>query len=127
MKLAGRMSLLTVAACAALSLPAVAAADDREVRKTGACTASSEIDIRLRAEKGVIRIELEIEAERPATAWSVIVLHERRVAFRGVIRARGGSRSARLRRTFADLFGRDSVVVRASGPRLESCRVSAAV
>ena len=128
MKLAGRISLLAaVAVGAVLSLPAVATADDREVRKTGTCTATSEIDIRLRAEKGAIRVELEIEGERPATAWSVILLHERRIAFRGVIRSRSGSRSTRLRRTLPDLFGRDSIVVRATGARRESCRVSAAV
>ncbi|HEU0304405.1 MAG TPA: hypothetical protein VFR32_07485 [Gaiellaceae bacterium] len=128
MELTGRMLVLAaVVVGAALSLPAVAFADDRDVRKAGACTASSEIEIRLRAEKDVIRIELEIEAERPATSWSLVVLHERRIAFRGVIRARSGSRTARLRRTVDDYLGRDSIVVRASGPRLESCRVSAAV
>jgi hypothetical protein len=57
----------------------------------------------------------------------VILLHERRIAFRGVVRSRDDSRTVRLRRTIDDWFGRDSIVVRASGPRLESCRVSATV
>lgn len=128
MKLTGRMLVLAaVVVGAALAYPALALADERETRKAGACTASSEIEIRLRAEKDVIRIELEIEADRPRTAWNVVVLHERRIVFRGVIRARSGSRTARLRRTVDDFLGRDSIAVRASGPRLESCRVSAAV
>ena len=52
MKLDQRMLLLAaVAACAALSLPAVATADDdKEVRKAGTCTASSRINIRVRAD-----------------------------------------------------------------------------
>ncbi len=128
MKLDQRMLLLAaVAACAALSLPAVATADDeKEVRKAGTCTASSRIAIRVRADGDEIRIDLEIRAQRRNTAWRVILLRERRTVFNGVIRSRD-SRTAKLRREIDDWFGRDSIVVRASGPRLETCRVSATV
>ena len=122
--------LTGVAICAALSLPAVATADDdrREVRKTGTCTASSTVSIRLRAEDGEIRVEVEIETRRPTSSWNVILLHERKIVFRGPIRAQsGGNRSVRLRRTIADWFGPDTIVVRASGPRVETCRVTATV
>ena len=81
--------------------------------------------IRLRPDDDAIRVELEIRTRRKGSAWNVILLHERRTAFRGVIRSRGDT--VRLRRTIANWFGRDSIVVRASGPRLETCRVSAAV
>ncbi len=129
MKLDPRMLLLAVvAACAALSLPAVAKADDdNEVRKAGTCTASSRIDIRVRAEDDEIRIDLEIRTQQRRSAWNVILLRERRTVFRGVIRSRDGSRTVKLRRTIDNWFGRDSIVVRASGPRLETCRVSATV
>ena len=128
MKLDQRMLLLAaVAACAALSLPAVATADDdTEVRKTGTCTASSRITIRVRADDDEIRIDLEIRARQRNTAWNVILLRERRTVFRGVIRSRD-SRTVKLRRTIDNWYGRDSIVVRASGPRLETCRVSATV
>ena len=127
MKLNGRLLLLAAfVACAALLLPAVASADDDgEVRKAGTCTASSSMTIRLRPDDDGIRVELEIRTRRAGTAWNVILLHERRIAFRGILRSRGDT--VRLRRSVADLFGRDSIVVRASGPRRESCRVSAAV
>lgn len=127
MKLHGRLLLLAaLVACAALVLPAVASADDGgEVRKAGTCTASSRMTIRLRHDDDRIRVELEIRTRRKGSAWNVILLHERRIAFRGVIRSRGDT--VRLRRSIADWFGRDSIVVRASGLRLESCRVSAAV
>lgn len=124
----GTIVLGAVAMCVALWLPAVATADDGdEVRKAGTCTGSSEIDIRLKDDGGKVRLELEIESRRAGAAWSVILLRERRIAFRGVVRAREGSRTARLRRTFDDWFGRDAFVVRASGPRAETCRVSAAI
>jgi hypothetical protein len=120
--------LAAVAACAGLSLPSVASADDGgEVRKAGSCTASSEMSVRLRADRRKIRVELEIEGRQRGAAWNVILLRERRIVFRGVVRARNGSREARLRRTFDDWFGRDSIVIRASGPRAETCRVSAAI
>jgi hypothetical protein len=119
--------LAALAASAALSLPAVASADDGEVRKAGSCTGSSRIDVRARADDGEIRVELEIEGRRRGASWSVILLRERRIAFRGVIRARESSREVRLRRTFADWFGRDSIVIRASGPLAETCRVSVSI
>jgi hypothetical protein len=127
MKLRRRLLLLAaLAACAALVLPAVATADDdEEVRKAGTCTASSTMTIRLWPDEDEIRVELQIRSRRKGSAWNVILLHERRTAFRGVIRSRGDT--VRLRRTIANWFGRDSIVVRASGPRLETCRVSAAV
>ena len=74
-----------------------------------------------------IRIDLEIRTRQRNSAWSVILLRERRTVFKGVIRSRDGSRTVKLRRTIDDWFGRDSIVVRASGPRLETCRVSATV
>jgi hypothetical protein len=119
--------LVAMAACAALSLPSVATADDGEVRKAGSCTASSKMSVRLRADGEEIRVELEIESRQRGAAWNVILLRERRIAFRGVIRARVGSREARLRRTLDDWFGRDLIVIRASSPRAETCRVSAAI
>jgi hypothetical protein len=127
MKLDGRLLLIAaLAACAALLLPTVASADDGgEVRKAGTCTASSRMTIRLRPDDDRIGVELEIRTRRQGSAWNVILLHERRIAFRAVLRSRGDT--VRLRRSIADLFGRDSIVVRASGPRLESCRVSAAI
>ena len=85
------------------------------------------MSVRIRADDGKIRVELEIEGRRRGAAWNVILLRERRIVFRGVVRARNGGREVRLRRTFDDWFGRDSIVIRASGPRAETCRVSAAI
>jgi hypothetical protein len=123
-----RVLLALAVLCAALALPLSARADDEpdDVRRTGTCSRSSEIGLRLRSDDGVIRVELEIETDRRGSKWAVILLHERRIAFRGSLRANGGG-SVELRRKVPDWFGVDSFAVRASGPRGESCRVSAAL
>jgi hypothetical protein len=123
-----RLLLVAVVVCAALSLTSVAAADDdrREVRTRGTCTGGSMSNLRVRAEDGEIRVEFEIDPRRAGT-WNVILLHERRIAFRGLIRPRSTSPSVRLRRVLEDWFGRNTITVRASGPRSETCRASTSV
>lgn len=126
-----RILVLAVASCLALAVPALAAADDgerKDVRKAGSCTGASRATLRLTADDDEIRVELRIEQKTKArSSWRVIVLHERRIAFRGTVRTRSGSRSLRVRRTVANWFGRDTIVVRASGPGAETCRASASV
>ena len=121
--------VIAAAACAAaLAAPVQAAPaddDDREARVTGACSRTSEIRLRVRADDRTLRVELRIDTRRRGAPWSVVLLHERRIAFRGVVRTTRSSGSARLRRTVRDLFGRDTLVVRASGPGRETCRVRA--
>jgi hypothetical protein len=120
-------STLTILAsiCAALVLPFAAGADDgRDVRQKGTCSRASEVQLRLRSDDEAIRVELELETPRRGSKWAVILLHERRIAFRGSVRTDNDG-SIELRRRVPDWFGIDSVVARATGPRGESCRVSA--
>jgi hypothetical protein len=113
----------------ALLLPTAAVADDgeREVRRAGTCTGSSRVTIRLEADDGKIEVEVEIRTRARTRAWRVVLVHERRVAFHGLVRPRSGGRSIRLRRTLPDWFGRNTIVARANGPGVESCRVAATV
>ncbi|HSF60901.1 MAG TPA: hypothetical protein VLA69_04345 [Gaiellaceae bacterium] len=110
----------------ALALPLSAGADDGpdDVRRTGTCSRSSEFRLRLRSDDDVIRVEFEIESNRRGARWAVILLHERRIVFRGNLRTDDGG-SVELRRSVPNWFGADSFVVRATGPRSETCRVSA--
>lgn len=109
---------------AALATPVAASADEGdEVRRSGTCTASSEVTLRLRADDGRIRVELELEEVRRGSRWAVVLLHERRIVFRGTLRASGDS--LELRRSVPDWFGSDTVAARATGSRRETCRVSA--
>lgn len=120
---------LVAALALALALPAGAVADDgdeRDVRRAGSCTDASSVTLRLRARDDVIRVEVELDS-RPGSRWTVILLHERRIVFRGLLRAGRSGGEVRLRRTVPDWFGRDTVVARATGPRGASCRVSAAL
>jgi hypothetical protein len=74
-----------------------------------------------------IRVELELDTKRRGSSWSVVLLHERRIVFRDALRTGSSSGSLKLRRTVPDWFGSDNVVARATGPRGESCRVSATI
>jgi 2-methylaconitate cis-trans-isomerase PrpF len=116
--------VVAVVLAAALAGPA-AANDARDARVRSECSRGSEAELRLRTDDGELRVELRIESP-PGARWSVILLRERRIVFRGSVRATRSS-GARVRRTLRDLYGRDRVVVRASGPRSETCRISATV
>ncbi len=123
-----RLLVLVVATiCGALWLPLHAAADngdDREVRRAGTCTGSSSADLRVRSDDGEIRVRFEVETKRRGSTWTVIVLHERRIAYRGTRRTRSNG-ELEVQRTMPDWFGPDSIVVRATGPRTEICRAAA--
>lgn len=123
-----RALLVLGALCTALALPLAATADDGpdDVRRSGECSRSSEIELRVRSDDDVIEVELELETPRRGSTWAVILLHERRTAFRGSLRTRSDG-SIELKRSVPDWFGVDVLVARASGPRGESCRVSARV
>ena len=123
------MAAAVLVACLALGLPTVATADngEREVRRAGTCTGSSRATIRLEAEDGKIDVEFEIRTPTRTRAWRIVLLHERRVAFQAFVRPRSGGRSIRLRRILPDWFGRDTIVVRATGPGVETCRATATV
>lgn len=95
----------------------------REVR----CSASSRARLRLRAEEGRISVRVEVSTRRHRAPWGVVLLHERRIVFTGRMRTSASSGSLELRRSVDDWFGPDAVVVRATGPAGESCRVSVIV
>lgn len=112
----------TLALLAALVLPASARADDVRVR--GTCSGRSSLELRVRNEQGRLRVEFEIRNRGAATTWRVVLLHERRLVWRGAVRTPARS-AARVRRTYADWFGSDTVTVRAVAGRGELCRATA--
>jgi hypothetical protein len=128
-----------ILSCAALlgaflAVAPVARADDGdgkegrvELRREVACSASSRVKLRARAEDGRIRLELEVDTRRNAASWTVVLLHERRIVFRSSRRTLPPSGSFEVRRVVDDWFGPDAVVARATGPAGETCRVSVTV
>lgn len=95
-----------------------------ELRRDVRCSAASRARLRLRAEDGRISVRVDVETHRNRAAWAVVLLHERRIVFTGRLRTSAASGSFELRRAVDDWFGPDVVVVRATGPTGESCRVS---
>lgn len=118
--------VLAVAAAAALPAAPAAARDDgrREARGPGRCSAGARAELRLRSRDGAIAVEFRLTARRSGEAWRVVLVHERRVAWRGTVRTAGSSRAFRIRRALEDLGGPDQVTVRASGPAGRRCEAA---
>jgi hypothetical protein len=73
-------------------------------------------ELRLRAQNGVIRARFEVGRSRAGT-WHVVLVHERRVAWRG-----SANGSFELERSLPDFPGSDAVTARATGPRGVVCQ-----
>jgi len=97
----------------------------REARVAGACSAGATSKLRLRSRDGAISVEFEVKRRRGGERWRVVLVHERRVAWRSTIRTKGSSGSFRIRRSLDDYDGPDAVTARASGPRGLTCEASA--
>jgi hypothetical protein len=117
-------TLLILAAVVALALGGPSPASARgghDVRVSGHCGRGASSQLRLRAKDGAIRVEFEVRGRRGGERWRVVLVHERRVRWRGRARTRSGSHSFRVRRSVPDFSGADQVTVRASGPRGNTC------
>jgi len=126
-----RVPLALAASVVLLGTAPVARADDEpgdDVRVTGRCTGGTTGQLRLRArDDGELRLDLVLRNGRRPARWHVVVVHERRIAYRGIVRADAGSSRASLRLTLADLSGPDSVSVRATGTTVSPCRATATI
>jgi len=125
-----RLLACALVASTALAGAAAARADDggrSETRIEGRCAVSSDFSLRVRGEGGRLRIELRLDSERPYRTWTVVIVRERRLVFRGTVRPVHGGREVDLRRTVSDWPGTDTIVVRASTPSGESCRATVTV
>jgi len=121
-------------ACAAVLALLVSAApapakdgdDDgrREARVVGTCPNGASSKLRLRSRDGEISVEFEVKRNRRGERWRVVLVHERRVAWRGTVRTSRSGGSFRVRRTLRDYDGSDRVTVRASGPRGLTCEAT---
>ena len=121
--------LALAALVAAAAAPAAARADDDDdVRVTRSCTAGSTVDLRVRERDGdgdLLRVDVDLRAAGRRTPWVVTIVHERRVVLRATRRTGATSRTLSVRAAIPDWPGRDTVIVRALGPRGEICRAVA--
>lgn len=112
----------------AFASPAAADGGSRaDVRVQGVCTGASTAALRVRAEEGRLRIEFRLDAARPYGAWTVVVLRERRIVFRGTVQTGRGGRAVEVRRTVEGWPGTNAIVVRAWTRGGQSCRATATV
>jgi hypothetical protein len=94
-----------------------------EIRTSGSCGGGASSELRIRAKDGTIELRFEVRGARRGS-WRVVVVQERRIAWRGTVSAGGSSRSFRVERDLDDLPGADAIMVRASGPRGLTCNAS---
>ncbi|HEU4703631.1 MAG TPA: hypothetical protein VFS37_14205 [Conexibacter sp.] len=107
----------------ALALLATPAAARDDVRASGSCGRGASAELRARAHHGAIEVELRVRRRRDGERWSVVVVHERRVAWRGRATTDGGG--FRVRRAIPNYAGADEISVRASNARGLTCQASA--
>jgi len=97
----------------------------REARVAGTCSAGATSRLRLRSRDGAISVEFEVKRRRGGERWRVVLVHERRVAWRSAVRTKRSSGSFRVRRSLEDYDGPDQITARASGPRGLTCEAAA--
>lgn len=105
-----------------LLLPAPATAHD--VRATGTCGRGASMELRTREHDGAIEVELRVRRHRNER-WSVALIHERRVAWRGGATTHGDG--FRIRRSIPNYPGADAISARATNLRGLTCQATAVV
>jgi hypothetical protein len=110
---------------AARSRPAEAKDGRGEIRAVGTCGRGATSELRLRSEDGGIKVRFEVDHARAGVQWRIVLVHERRIAWKGARTTRLGS--FELTRTLPDLQGADVVTATAWGPQGLVCRATAAL
>jgi hypothetical protein len=109
---------------ALLVMPAAAALADDDVRRSGTCGAGVSSELRVDPRDDAIRVRFTVDGRRAREKWRFVLVHERRVVWRGHRRTGSGGK-VRIRRSIANFAGADFVSVRASGPNGNTCSASA--
>ena len=129
------VALFVAAALTVLLVPLAPRADDgdgssseADVRVELSCSATSSVRLRVRTrDDDLMRVDIDVRTTRRGATWTVVTVHERRLVSRTQRRTSTSSRSFSLRYAIPDWPGRDTITVRATGPRGELCRASATV
>lgn len=98
--------------------------DRREARVSGTCSKGATSTLRLRSRDGTITVRFDVKRRHARETWRVVIVHERRVAWRVKARTRKSS-GFRVQRSIDDFGGPDTVTARAFGPRAMTCEASA--
>jgi hypothetical protein len=109
----------------AFTVLAFAQGSPGEARATGVCSGSATSTLRLKSDDGRIEVRFAVEHARAGNPWRIVLVQERRVAWRGTVRIARPGGSFELRRQLRDLPGADTVIASAWGPTGAVCRVAA--
>jgi hypothetical protein len=110
---------------AARPVAAVAKDGDGEVRVAGVCSSGAASRLRLKRDGDGIELRFKVEHSRAGVVWRVVLVDERRIAWKGAARTTRPSGSFEVTRTVPDLPGADAVTAQAWGPRGLVCRAAA--
>lgn len=107
-------------------LVAAVAKDGRgEVRVAGLCGSGATSKLSLKGRDGGIEVRFEVDEARAGISWRFVLVHERRIAWRGTAVTTRSNGSFEVRRTLQDLPGADTVIANAWGERGLVCRAIA--
>lgn len=124
-RLLAPLGVVLVLVFAVRSVAAVAKDGRGEVRVAGVCGSGATSKLRLKSEDDGIELRFEVDHSRAGVLWRVVLVHERRIAWKGAVRTTRPSGSFQVRRTVQDLAGADAVTARALGPGGLVCRAAA--
>jgi hypothetical protein len=113
-----RTTLIAIAALAAALLVAAPAAlagndRDREVIRTGNCSAGTDWKLKAKLDDGRLEVEFEVDQNRVGRRWRVTIVQNGRVVFSGIRRTLAPSGSFEARRLLANRAGADRIVASA--------------
>jgi hypothetical protein len=120
--------LLSIAAIAAIALPAATLAKDGDIRRSASCSASSTVKLKIGARDGGFEVEGGVDQDRNGRSWNWTMKNDgtRFASGTGVTRAPSGSFS--VERRTSNSAGSDTIVFRAVNPASgEVCRIAATV
>jgi hypothetical protein len=124
-RLLAPLAIVLVLLFAARPVPAVAKDGRGDVRVAGVCGSGATSKLRLKSDDDGIELRFEVDYSRAGVVWRVVLVHERRIAWKGAVRTIRPSGSFQVRRTLQDLAGADAVTARALGPGGLVCRAAA--
>ena len=124
-RLLAPLGVVLVLVFAVRSVAAVAKDGRGEVRVAGVCGSGATSKLRLKSEDDGIELRFEVDHSRAGVLGRGVLVHERRIAWKGAVRTTRPSGSFQVRRTVQDLAGADAVTARALGPGGLVCRAAA--
>lgn len=123
---AARVLVLGMIGIALLSFPIGVSANDRDVIRTGNCSAASDWKLKLSPENGRIEVEFEVDSNVNGQTWNVRLKRNGNVFFTGTRTTQAPSGSFEVRRVTNNGAGTDFFVARAVNQQTgEVCRGTA--